>query len=222
MGSGMQQSRIRLKLCGLTRAEDIAPMVNSGADAIGLVFYPPSRRYLTAEQARALWQQIPALVTTVGLFVNPEPQAVQQVLAQAPVDLLQFHGEEMPDFCRSFKRPYIKAFRVGAPGLDSAAGLLDFCRRYADARAWLFDSYTPEYGGSGVSFDLSILAEMQTRLGPADAPIILAGGLDLTNLQEKIQAIRPYAVDVSSGVEQAPGIKCAQKIKQLSAALAAL
>lgn len=197
-------------------------MVQSGADAIGLVFYPFSRRYLQPEQAAQLWRKIPALVSTVGLFVNPERLEVQNLLEYAPVDILQFHGEESPEFCRSFNRPYIKAFRVGAPGLDTAAHLLDYCRRYADAHAWLFDSYTPEYGGSGVSFDLSLLIRLQQDLEVTDGPIILAGGLDLYNLKEKIQQLRPYAIDVSSGVEQSPGIKCAEKIAQLSATLADL
>lgn len=187
-------------------------MVASGADAIGMVFYPPSKRYVCAQKAGELSAQIPAFVSTVGLFVNPAHEQVQEVLAQCPLDLLQFHGEESPEFCRQFQLPYIKAFRVGAPGLDSAEALLAHCRRYPDAKGWLFDSYTPEYGGSGVSFELEILLEMCALRVAGDAPVILAGGLTIENIQDKVRALRPYAIDVSSGIELAPGIKCPMMI----------
>jgi len=213
---------IRLKLCGLSRKEDIKPMVSSGADALGMVFYPPSKRAITAIKAQELCRNIPALVTTVGLFVNPRPAAVTEILAQVPLDLLQFHGDESADFCRQFKRPYIKAFRVGAPGLDTPKSLLQNCRQFPDAAGWLFDSYTPEFGGSGVAFNLKILKQMHSLLLPSDAPIILAGGLNAKNLKEKIKQFRPYAVDVSSGIELSPGIKCQTKINTFARILNAL
>jgi len=205
-------ARIRFKLCGLTRKEDIAPMVHSGADAIGLVFYPSSKRYVSLQLATDLCAQIPAFVTVTGLFVNPEPEFVHTVIEQAGVDLLQFHGDETPQFCQQFNRPYIKAFRVGAPGHQTATQLLAQCRQYPDAKGWLFDSYTPEYGGSGVSFDQEVLLDLQKLCSATDAPIILAGGLNAENIKEKSQQLKPFAVDVSSGIELAPGIKCPTKI----------
>lgn len=204
--------RTRLKLCGLTRPEDITPMVQSGADAIGMVFYPPSKRSISAAQAAKLCADIPAFVSTVGLFVNPRPADVKQVVQLTQMDLLQFHGDESPEFCRSFQRPYIKAFRVGAPGLTTAEALLAECRRFDDAKGWLFDSYTPAYGGSGVPFDLDVLLQLRTLCTAQDAPIILAGGLTIENINEKITQLQPYAVDVSSGIELSPGIKCPTKI----------
>lgn len=215
------QPRIRVKLCGLTRADDIAAMVDSGADAVGMVFYPPSRRAINAQQAAALCARLPALLSRVGLFVNPTADEVRAVLAQAPLDVLQFHGEESPEFCRQFGRPYIKAFRVGAPKHEQALSLLAQCRRYADAAGWLFDSYTPEYGGSGQSFDLSILSAMQAHCQEDDAPLIVAGGLNADNLATKLHALqqRPYAVDVSSGIELSPGHKCPTKIRAFMSAL---
>lgn len=195
-------------------------MVESGADAIGMVFYPPSQRCISPEQAGRLAAQIPAFVTTVGLFVNPAAHEVEQVLQHRAADLLQFHGEESPELCRQFQRPYIKAFRVGAPGLETAESLLAQCRRYPDARGWLFDSYTAAYGGSGESFDLQLLQQMQLLCNDEDAPIILAGGLTVANIRQKVAQLRPYAVDVSSGIELAPGIKCPIKIAEFAHLLA--
>lgn len=206
------QPRVRLKLCGLTREQDIAPMVHSGADAVGMVFYPKSKRYVPLQQAAHLSAQLPAFVTVTGLFVNPEASFVNQLIQHAALDLLQFHGEESPEFCRQFSRPYIKAFRVGAPGQETAQALLSLCRQYDDAKGWLFDSYTPEYGGSGVAFDENILAELNQLRVETDAPIILAGGLTIENVRAKVQHLHPFALDVSSGIELAPGIKCPTKI----------
>lgn len=204
--------RIRFKLCGLTRLVDIPPVVNSGADAIGLVFYPHSKRYVSIEQAAQLCAQIPAFVTVTALFVNPEADFVNEVIAQTKVDLLQFHGDESPDFCRQFSRPYIKAFRIGAPGHQTATELIARCRQFHDARGWLFDSYTPAYGGSGVAFDEHIFITLQKLCDSADAPLIVAGGLNEQNIKEKVKKLRPFAVDVSSGIELSPGIKCPTKI----------
>lgn len=214
--------RVRFKLCGLTQTTDIAPMVNSGADALGIVFYSKSKRYVTPEHARELSAQVPAFVSLVGLFVNPEPSFVNEVIAESRVDLLQFHGDESPEFCRQFNRPYIKAFRVGAPAHETASQLLEQCRKYHDAKGWLFDSYTPEYGGSGIAFDDEILLKMKQQCTNYDAPIILAGGLRAENIKEKVQKLRPFAVDVSSGIELAPGVKCPTKIAAFVQALKAL
>lgn len=211
--------RTRIKVCGLTRPGDVAAAVDLGVDALGLVFYPPSRRVLGLDQAAALRRRVPAFVSTVALFVNPSAAEVEQVLARVHPDLLQFHGEEPPRFCAQFGVPYLKAFRVGAPGLDSAAGLLAQCRLYADAGGWLFDSYSAGYGGSGLSFDAGLLAAVQ---GDAQArPVVLSGGLTAETVGQGIAAVRPFAVDVSSGVESAPGIKDAARIAAFVAAVRA-
>lgn len=211
--------RTRIKICGITRHEDLACAVTAGADAVGFVFHPSSKRFVSAERAAQLVHALPAFVSSVALFVNPERQFVQHVIDTMQPTLLQFHGEEPPEFCASFSTPYIKAFRVGAPGIDTAQGLSDSCLQFSEARAWLFDSYTPAYGGSGHTFDHALLSGL-LALDPAHrAPIILSGGLNAQTLLEPVRRIRPWAVDVSSGVESAPGIKSAPRIAEFVAAL---
>lgn len=209
--------RTRIKICGLTRTDDIEPITEAGADAIGLVFHPTSPRALTRTQARALRAQIPAFVSTVALFVNPDATTVQTVLRDVQPDALQFHGEESAPFCESFGRPYIKAFRVGGPGLDTPAGLVRACQTYSSASAWLFDSYSPQYGGSGLSFDVALLQDI-CRL-QARRPIILSGGLNADNVSQRLADACAYAVDVSSGVESAPGIKDCGKVLEFTQAV---
>ena len=205
--------RTRVKICGITRQEDLRSAVDAGADAVGFVFHPTSKRFVSAQQAAGLVCHLPAFVSSVALFVNPEHSAVQDVLHLMRPSLLQFHGEEMPEFCESFDTPYIKAFRVGAPGLDSPQALIDSCKGFMSARAWLFDSFTPAYGGSGHGFDHSLLTAL-ARIDPTQRrPLILSGGLNPNNLLEPLQSLRPWAVDVSSGVEVGPGVKSAQLIK---------
>jgi len=182
---------VRIKICGITRAEDLSHALESGVDALGFVFYPPSKRCLSLDQARLLGQHVPVFVTSVALFVNPDKQAVLDVRHALRPSLLQFHGDEEPDWCRSFDLPYLKAFRVGAPGLDTPDGLARTCMRYPDAAGWLFDSYTPAFGGSGQGFDLGLLEQA---------------------VASTIKRFRPWAVDVSSGVETAPGMKSREKI----------
>jgi phosphoribosylanthranilate isomerase len=211
--------RTRIKICGITRDEDLACAVTSGADAVGFVFHPSSKRFVSAERAAHLVRALPAFVSSVALFVNPERQVVQEVIETMQPTLLQFHGEEPPEFCASFSTPYIKAFRVGAPGMDTAQGLIESCLQFSEARAWLFDSYTPAYGGSGHTFDHALLSGL-LALDPANrAPIILSGGLNAQTLLEPVRRIRPWAVDVSSGVESAPGIKSAPRIAEFVAAV---
>ncbi|CFP69765.1 N-(5'-phosphoribosyl)anthranilate isomerase [Bordetella pertussis] len=195
--------RTRVKICGLTREQDIASAVQAGADAIGFVFYPASKRHVDPARAAQLRREVPAFVDVVALFVNPRPDEVQAVLDHVAPDLLQFHGDETPQDCGRYGRRYLRAFRAGAPGLDSAAGLAAACRQYADAAGWLFDSYSAGYGGSG----------------QGSCAIVLAGGLHPGNVADAVRAVRPWAVDVSSGVEDAPGIKSAGKIRQLMAAI---
>lgn len=193
--------RTRVKVCGITRLGDARAAVDAGADAIGLVFYPPSPRVLSLEQARALRRALPPFVAAVALFVNPSPSEVERVLETVGPDLLQFHGEETPEFCARFGVPYIKACRV-RQGVD----LLEYLRPFADAAGWLADAYVEGYGGAGASFDWSLVP------GERDRPLILSGGLTSANVGEAIRRVRPWAVDVSSGVESAKGIKDAALI----------
>ena len=194
--------RTRSKICGITRPEDGLLAASQGADAIGLVFYAPSPRYVAAEQARAVIAALPPFVTTVGLFVDAPAEEVREILALVPLDLLQFHGNEDEAYCQSFGRPYFKAIRM-AEGVD----LAEQAARYASASALLLDSYQKGVpGGTGHAFNWARIPE------GLDKPIILAGGLGPENIDEAIRTVRPYAVDVSSGVEAAKGIKDADKV----------
>lgn len=203
--------RTRIKVCGLTRSDDVRAAVDAGVDAVGLVFYPPSKRALDVQHARALREGVPAFVDVVTLFVNPTAADVQRVIDTVSPDLLQFHGEESPEFCASFGVRYMKGFRVGAPGLETAQELARHCAAYARASAWLFDSYSGGYGGSGTSFDPALLAQVQDSAQAR--PLVLAGGLSAANVVGLLSTMQPYAVDVSSGVEDAPGLKNPDKIR---------
>ena len=192
----------RIKICGITRAQDVLAAVSSGADALGFVFYAKSPRAVTVEQARQLVNVIAPFVTVVGLFVNPSEDEVRHTLSLVPLDVLQFHGEEEPEFCSRFGRPYLKAVRVKL-GVD----LVQCASRYADAQGLLLDAFIEgTHGGTGESFDWGLI--------PHDLalPVILSGGLYATNVGAAIRQVKPYAVDVSSGVESAKGIKDAAKI----------
>jgi phosphoribosylanthranilate isomerase len=194
----------RIKICGITRIEDVIDAVYSGADALGLVFYEPSPRNVTVQQAMQLTEVIFPFVTLVGLFVNPTAEAVREVLRGVPLDVLQFHGEEKPEFCAQFGRPYLKAIRV-KPGVD----LVQYAADYSGAQGLLLDAFVEgTHGGTGASFDWTLI--------PLDLPlpVILSGGLHARNVAEAIKKVRPYAVDVSSGVEASKGIKDAAKIAE--------
>jgi phosphoribosylanthranilate isomerase len=197
--------RTRIKVCGITRIEDAHAAALAGADAIGLVFYPPSPRCLELDAARVLREAIPAFVSTVALFVNPTADAVRAVLESVRPSMLQFHGEETPGFCAQFGTPYVKACRV-KNGISTEADLLEYLRLYADAAGWLLDSHVEAYGGVGERFDWSLAPRRSMR------PLILSGGLTRDNVGEAIRRVRPWAVDVSSGVESAKGIKDAASI----------
>jgi len=196
--------RTRVKICGITRPADARAAADAGADAIGLVFYPPSPRYLNAERAVEIRDALPPFVQTVALFVNPDAAQVAQVLGRVRPSMLQFHGEETPEFCAQFGMPFVKAVRMGS-GVKSGVDALEYMRPFSRAAAWLFDSHVPEYGGVGESFDWSLLPV-------TDRPVILSGGLSQANVAEAIRRVRPWGVDVSSGVEAAKGIKDAAKI----------
>ncbi|UZT80980.1 phosphoribosylanthranilate isomerase [Ectopseudomonas chengduensis] len=194
---------VRSKICGITRIEDALAAVEAGADAIGLVFYGKSPRAVSIEQAAAIVQALPPFVTSVGLFVDMPRDQLQQLLQRLPLDLLQFHGDESPADCEGHGRPYIKALRV-RPGEDVAAAMAP----YAGARGILLDTFVEGVpGGTGASFDWSLVPENAAK------PIILAGGLDAGNVATAIRQVRPYAVDVSGGVEASKGIKDAGKIR---------
>ena len=202
--------RTRVKICGLTRAADIVQAASAGADAIGFVFFPQSKRHVTPALAAQLRREVPAFVDVVALFVNPQPGEVRAVLDEVGPDLLQFHGDESPEFCAGFGHRYMRAFRAGAPSLDTAAAVAAQSRTFRDAAGWLYDSHSAGFGGSGHGFDYGLLAGVQAD--PEARPLVLAGGLTADNVGHAIAAVRPWAVDVSSGVESAPGHKSADRI----------
>lgn len=212
--------RTRIKLCGFTREEDVRAAVEAGADALGMIFFSKSPRVVSIERAKLLRTQVPPFVDLVALFVNPDPQYVEEVIKTVAPDLLQFHGTEPPEECERYGTPYLKAFRVGGPGMESRDEVLAECLRYKSARGWLFDSFTPGFGGSGEGFDLSLLGGV---LNSSEAlPLVLAGGLNAANVAAHIRMLRPYAVDVSSGIEEAPGVKSADKIADFVRAVRAV
>ena len=191
-----------IKICGITRVEDALAAARCGANAIGLVFYAKSPRHVTPLRAAELMRALPPFVTSVGLFVDAAANEVMQTLAQARVDLLQFHGNESPQYCRQFEVPYLRALRV-RPGLD----LLQYARDYHDAKALLLDAYVEgKHGGTGATFDWALIPKN------ISLPVVLSGGLTPENVTAAIQAVQPWAVDVSSGVESSKGIKDAAKI----------
>ncbi|MDR3086470.1 MAG: phosphoribosylanthranilate isomerase [Azoarcus sp.] len=212
-------SRTRIKICGLTRPQDVAAAVGAGADAVGFVFYPPSPRNVSFEQAAGLAALLPPFVTAVGLFVNPQADFVAEALRRVPLQMLQFHGDEGDARCAAFcsanstasapdagaprRLPWIKAVRV-RPGVD----LLDFSAFHPGACGLLLDAFAEGYGGSGKTFDWTLIPVSFKR------PLLLSGGLDADNVGEAVRRVRPWAVDVSSGVEVAgaKGIKDAAKI----------
>jgi phosphoribosylanthranilate isomerase len=195
-------SKVRIKICGLTRPQDIQDAVTQGADALGFVLYAPSPRAVTAEQAAQLIKHAPAFVTTVALFVNETAENVSHALAVCPFDLLQFHGDESPEFCRQFNRPYMKAIRV-----RSTDDIHSAVQQYPDAKALLLDAYVENLpGGTGQAFDWRLIPQL-------DIPWVLAGGLNANNVADAVIQVQPFAVDVSGGVEASKGIKDVNKIK---------
>ncbi|PBP97077.1 phosphoribosylanthranilate isomerase [Pseudomonas congelans] len=195
-------SAVRSKICGITRIEDALAAAEAGADAIGLVFYPKSPRAVTVLQARAIIAALPPFITTVGLFVNASRCELNETLDAVALDMLQFHGDETPEECDGYHRPYIKALRVRAG--DDIAGV---CRTYRNARGVLLDTYVEGVpGGTGETFDWALIPD------DLDKPVILAGGLTSANVAQAIAQVRPYAVDVSGGVEKSKGIKDREKI----------
>ncbi len=213
------KQRTRIKLCGLTRPEDIAAAVDAGADAIGLVFYPPSPRHLTPEQAGALLAGLPGFVSTVGLFVNPTLEQVQTTIAAVPLAMLQFHGDETPEHCaalaQAVRRPFLRALRVRPE--TTAADLLEFDRQYRTCSPLyagpLLDTWSDAYGGTGKVFDWSLIPAEIARQAA------LSGGLNAQNVTDAVRRLRPHAVDVSSGIESAKGVKDAALMRAFVSAV---
>jgi phosphoribosylanthranilate isomerase len=195
-------SRTRVKICGITCVEDAVSVVNAGADAIGLVFYAQSLRFVGIEQAQKIVAVIPPFVSVVGLFVNASKTEIEEILSKLRLDILQFHGDETPSDCEQIKMPYYKAIRVKAD-----TNLVQYAAKFNSAKALLLDAFSETtMGGTGQTFDWNLI--------PANLPkpIILAGGLTAENVGQAIKQVRPYAVDVSGGVESVKGIKDAAKI----------
>jgi len=204
-------TQTRIKICGITRPEEARVAVASGADAIGLVFYAKSPRAVTVEQAQRIVQVVPPFVSVVALFVNELADQISRILERVQIDLIQFHGDETPQFCNQFGRPWVKALRV-KPGLD----IQGLCKAYQGARGILLDSWQEGVpGGTGSTFDWE-LAPRNLSL-----PVVLAGGLREDNVSAAIASLQPAAVDVSGGVEQSPGVKDADKIRRFIAAVRA-
>tara|TARA_R100001039_G_C1840736_1_gene101860 strand:- start:102 stop:815 length:714 start_codon:yes stop_codon:yes gene_type:complete len=200
------QRRTRVKICGITRPEDARLAAQLGADALGLVFYANSRRGLDLAQAQEIRAAIPAFVSVVGLFVDPQRKQVDDVIAHLRLDCLQFHGDETPEFCQSFAIPYMKAVRVRS-GVDPLPSI----KRHRQASAILLDAYDPDQaGGTGKQFDWSVARHCVDR---SALPVVLAGGLNRDNAARAIKEVHPWALDLSSGVESEPGIKDPQRLQ---------
>lgn len=197
--------RTRVKICGITRTEDALSCAKLGIDAIGLVFYAASPRNVTIAQAANIITALPPFVTVVGLFVDATPSFIQKVLNNITLDVLQFHGDETPVQCAQYNLPYIKAVRV-----KSDTNLLQYCIDYDKSQALLLDAYTEgTYGGTGTTFDWNLIPKNLPK------PIVLAGGLNPLNVLDAIAITKPYAIDVSGGVESAKGIKDVHKVATL-------
>ena len=204
-------SATRIKICGVTRAQDAQACAASGADAIGLVFYPRSSRAVTVHQAADIVAAVPPFVSVVALFVDEPIGSIERIISTLSIDVIQFHGDESPEFCHQFGRPWIKALRV-RPGLD----VVEECQRFSKARGVLLDSWQADVpGGTGKTFDWRLATQALC------VPVVLAGGLTHENVGDGIRALHPAAVDVSGGVEVSPGLKDAKKIRQFIAAVRA-
>jgi len=195
--------RVRTKICGITRTEDALAAALAGTDAIGLNFFEPSPRYVLPERARVIAQTLPAFVNRVGLFVNAKADKIRAVMATVPLDTLQFHGDEPPEFCASFGLPFVKSV-----GMREGVDLSVEAKRYGAAAALLLDQFDrTRWGGTGEQFDWQLVPDERPM------PLILAGGLSAENVADALRTVRPYAVDVSGGVEVSPGVKDPVKIQ---------
>ncbi len=205
----LKPKRTRIKICGFTRESDVAEAVAAGADALGFNLYSKSSRHVTLDRARELIRLLPPFVTPVLLFVNAAPEQVRAATAALPQAVLQFHGDETPADCEAAQRPYLRAVRMGAPGV----ALLDFAQRFSSAQALLLDAYVDGFGGGGKVFDWS-------QIPPSvPLPVVLSGGLSPANVTDGVVRVRPFAVDVSSGVEVSKGVKSAELMRRFCQAV---
>ena len=211
LNSSLSVARTRIKICGLREVQHVAASIDAGADALGLVLYPASVRAVSLALCAELTRHVPAFVSTVALFVNPTQHEVETALSAARIDLLQFHGHEPEAFCASFGRPYVKAIAV-----DDSFNLLQSEQQYASASALLLDTPSAGHGGSGKTFNWQLINTSNTRVAQGEhAPaLVLSGGLTAANVADAIRAVRPFAVDVSSGVEVSRGVKSSELIQQ--------
>lgn len=201
--------RTRIKICGMTKKEDIACAIDLGVDAIGLIFYAKSSRYVTVEQAQELLKNIPPFVTVTAVLVDPDKTLVEQIIQELPVDLLQFHGDESSEFCHQFNKSFIKAIPA-----ESESYIQHMTHQFMRAEAILLDTPSLQAkGGTGLTFDWQIIPRQGMK------PYILAGGLNVSNILDAVNTSHPYAVDVCSGVEASPGVKDHQKMNQFIRAL---
>ena len=219
LNSSIPVVRTRIKICGFREQQHVDAAVNAGADALGFTLYPPSVRAISLELCAELTRHVPAFVSTVALFVNPTQQEVENALSAARIDLLQFHGNEPEAFCASFGRPYLKAFAVEEP-----FDLLQWQQQYASAAALLLDTPSAGHGGSGKTFNWQLINTPNSDNTPkrpsARAPaLVLSGGLTAANVADAIRAVRPFAVDVSSGVEISRGAKSSELIQNFCRAV---
>ena len=216
----MTPHRTRIKICGLTREADVDTVARAGADAVGFVMYPKSPRFVPPERAAALAARLPAFVTPVLLFVNASPEFIAQGVAAVPHALLQFHGDETPAECLAAGRPFMRAARIPTGAAGAGFDLLKYAQDFAAAQAILLDAHVDGYGGGGQSFDWTAFPWSHPLLN-AGSRLVLSGGLDAANAIDGISRVRPWAVDVSSGVEVSKGIKDPEKIHRFVAAVRA-
>ena len=195
--------RTRIKICGIKHRDDALKAVECGADAIGLIFVEKSPRYVSFTDARVVTEALPPFVSMVGLFMDASEEVVREALKVVPLTLLQFHGDETPEFCNQFEMPYIKVLRM-----RENVNVVAFAQEYPNASAILLDTYSKAGGGSGQTFDWSLIPKDMSM------PVILAGGLNPENVASAVETVKPYAVDVSSGVESEPAVKDHKKIEQ--------
>lgn len=216
----MNTSRTRIKICGLTREQDVDTAVMAGADAVGFVLYPHSPRFVGPERAGELARRLPPFVAPVLLFVNASPEYIAQGVAAVPNALLQFHGDETPADCLAAGRPFLRAARIPPGPAGADFDLLKYAKDFAAAQAILLDAHVEGYGGGGQSFDWNVFPWSHPLLN-ASSRLVLSGGLTPANVTDGIRLVRPWAVDVSSGVEASKGIKDADKIHAFVAAVRA-
>ena len=213
LNSSIPVARTRIKICGLRDEQHVDVSINAGADALGFVLYPPSVRAISLELCAGLTRRVPAFVSTVALFVNPTKQEVDSALSTARIDMLQFHGNEPETFCASFGRPYVKALAV-----DESFDLLQWEEQYASAAALLLDTPSAGHGGSGKTFNWQLINTTNKPSATA-LRLVLSGGLTAANVADAIRAVRPFAVDVSSGVEVSRGVKSSELIQNFCRAV---